>query len=212
MKKWLRRIGDGPSSEEESEEPEAADPAPIRRAAPALAVVFDGLSRDGGHNVLDMGLASQAHLRLYGRYARRIRFAGLLPGPPRGADFQAALRELPSDPVHLYDVVLLWNLLDWLDPEQRTHLMERLDRVTSPGARLYAVVDASGESAIQPVRFVPRGPDRVSHEDVGSPRPVGPPLLPAAVEHLLEPFQVKRAFTLRHGQREYAAMKSRANR
>lgn len=205
--KWLRRIGTGPSREEESGKPEERDPAPVRRAAPALARVFEGLTPDEGHAVLDLGLATQDHLSLYGPYARQIRFAGLLPGPPQGSDFRAALRELASDPAHPYDVVLLWNLLDWLDRKQREGVVERLARITEPGARLYAVVDASAESTIQPVRFTPLGLDRVAMEAVGRPEPAGPPLLPAEVERLLEPFQVTGAFTLRHGQREYAAVK-----
>lgn len=204
---WLKRLGRSPSGKGGAGAPEEAEPATLQRAAPALEAVFEGLSHDGRHVLLDLGPGTQAHLRLYSRFARQIRFANFLPEPPRGPDFSAALRELPPAPCQPYDVVLLWNLLDRLSPRQRPRLMEKVARITAPGARLYAVVDASTSSTTQPVRFAPLDLDRVAHEAVGDPVPAGEPLLPAEVERLLEPFQVRRAFTLRIGMREYMAVK-----
>ena len=53
-----------------------------------------------------MGRAAGTHFRLYSRFARQVRFADLLPSPPHGAEWAAALRALsPGD--QPYDLVLL---------------------------------------------------------------------------------------------------------
>lgn len=199
---WLRRT-------RRTSPPEAGESvqAPLERAAPGVAALFAGLREDGSHAVLDFGSATETNLRLYSGFARRIRFAGLLTDPPHGEAWAAALGALPPHPEQPYDLVLVWNLLDRLAPEERPLLVERLVQLTAPGARLYLVVDASSEPNTRPVRFTLLDFDRVRQEAVGPPHPPQPQLLPAEVERLLEPFRVAHGFTLRHNLREYVAIR-----
>lgn len=157
--------------------------------------------------MLDLGPAVEGHLRVFSPFARQIRFAGLLPDPPQGPDWNAALEALPAHPSHPYDVVLAWDLLDRLRPEERPALIRRLDELTGPGARLYAAVDASEGSTIHPLRFSLVGTERLLQQAVGPPEKAPPRLLPAQVERLLLPFEVIHAFTVRMGYREYVAVK-----
>ena len=157
--------------------------------------------------MLDFGAATETSLRLYSGFARQIRFADLLTDPPHGEAWAAALRALPPNPDQPYDVVLAWNILDRLAPEERPPLVERLTQLTASGARIYVLVDASDEPSTQPVRFTLLDVDRVRQEAVGPPHPPQPQLLPADVERLLEPFRVVHGFTLRHGLREYVAIR-----
>jgi hypothetical protein len=179
----------------------------VERAAPGVAALFDGLSEDGSHAVLDLGPAVDSHLRLFSGYARRIRFACLLPMQRGDGEWTGALRSLTPHPEQSYDLVLAWDLLDRLSPEARPSLIQRLAEITAPGARLYMVVDASEETTTQPFRFALMGADRVSQWPLGPPEPAPRQLLPAQVERLLVPFEVVQAFTLRSGQREYVAVK-----
>lgn len=157
--------------------------------------------------MLDFGTATEAHLRLYSGYARQIRFAGLVPTPPHGEGFSRALDRMPPNRAEPYDMVLAWDILDRLIPEERPILIERLAQLTAPGARLYTVVRASGEATLRPTRFMLVDLDRVAQEVVGPPEAAGHELLPAEVERALAPFRVSHAFTLRAGWREYVAMK-----
>lgn len=179
----------------------------MERAAPGIASFFSGLREDGNHAVLDLGPAAEAHLRIYGAFAHQIRFAELVPRTPRGAALTSALQALPPNPHHPYDLVLGWNILDRLGPEERLLLVERLDALTAPGARLYIVVDASGDRLVQPLHFKLLTTDRVAQRAVGPLEPTQGQLLPAQVERLLAPFEVLHAFTLRLGLREYVAVK-----
>ncbi len=204
---WMRSRGPAPTAASGRNDPAEAAPAAVVRATPGVAALFDGLVPDGSHVVLDLGPAAEPHFRLYSDFARRIRFADLLPTARYGAAWAAADQALPRQPQRLYDVVLAWNFLDWLTPEERPLMVERLDEITAPGARLYTAVDASGEHVTRPLRFTLRDVGHLSQEVAGPPEPAGRQLLPAEVERLLAPFEVVHAFTLRVGLREYVAVK-----
>ena len=204
---WLERIQRPRPSQSASTEPHEAPALPEERTSPGLAALFEALSADGLHSVLDLGHAGTRHLELLSRYARRIRFAGLIPKSADEEEWTAALRSLPPNPDHPYDVVLAWDLVDRLEPEARQPVMRRLAEVTAPGARLYTVVDASGAKATPPLRFSLVDFGRVAQRAVGEPEPTRRQLLPAQVERVLEPFRVLHAFTLRTGLREYVAMR-----
>lgn len=187
-------------------EPEDAAPEAVEGAAPGVAALFDGAHEDGTHSVLDLGRASAASLRLYSRFARRMRFADLVGAATAPQGWKAALEALPPQPEHPYDLLLGWDILDRLGPEARAPLVERLVEVSAPGARLHVLVNASQESVAHPFRFTLLAVDRMRYETTGPPRPRHPPILPTQVERLLEPFQVVRGFTLKGGLREYVAV------
>jgi hypothetical protein len=204
---WLERIQRLGPSESTDGATDESPPPPLERSSPGLAALFEPLSEDGLHSVLDLGHAGQRHLGLLSRYAQRIRFAGLIPKSADDEEWTAALRSVPPNVDHPYDVVLAWDLVDRLEPEERPQVMQRLAEVTAPGARLYTVVDTSGAATTRPLRFTLVDLGRVSQQAVGPPEPTKGQLLPAQVERVLAPFQVQHAFTLRTGLREYVAVK-----
>jgi hypothetical protein len=179
----------------------------VERAAPGIAALLEGSTEDGTLSVLDLGSASESSFQLYAGFARRIRFADILANPPPTEGLAGTLEALGSHRLPLYDLVLAWNVLDWLRDEERRALIERLVQVTTPEARLYVLVDASGRPRTCPLRFSLLGRNRVSQEPVGLEEPARPEILPAELERLLMPFRVCHAFTLRGGWREYVAVK-----
>jgi len=202
---WLRR-GRRDAPEEADDESEDT-PTRVERASPGVAALLEGLGGGGDHAVLDFGPAVGDNLRVYSQFARRVRFADLLTAPPAGTSWEAALGGVPSFPNQRYDLVFAWNVLDRIAPEQRHLLVERLVDLTAPNARLYVVVDTSGDRATRPLRFNLLGEDRISQEPMGPPIPAWPQILPAEMERLLEPFRVAQAFVLRLGMREYVAVR-----
>jgi Cysteine-rich CPXCG len=183
-------------------------PDATERASPGLAALFALLSDDGRHSILDLGPAQGRHLRLLGRFARQIRVVGMLPGGVRRepwADVAAALAPHDRQP---YDVVLAWDVLDRLDPEEHPLLIARLTEITAPRALLFAVVDGSGGTLCTPLAFTLLDVGKVSQSAAGPPMAPRKPLLPAHVERTLAPFEVVQAFALRTGQREYLTRKA----
>lgn len=209
---WLARLvgaGRDRTSREDPDAPEVME----RQTRPSLglAAVFDVATPDGRHAVLDLGRASETGMDVYRRYARRIRFADLLPvdGAAALADVTRASFEaaVPAQPDHPYDLVLAWDVFDRVAPEARRELADVLAARCAIGARLHVVVDPSDAPTIRRYRFTPLDVDRVRYEPAGEAPRTAAPLLPAPVERLLDPFEVVRAFTLRSGLREYVAIR-----
>ncbi|MDZ7778379.1 MAG: hypothetical protein U5R14_00380 [Gemmatimonadota bacterium] len=206
--RWLDRIRSGGAvPSEESETADAPESRASERASPGLGALFEGLRDDGGHSILDLGEGSRRQLEMLTPYAGVVRFVGLVPGTDEGSRAGFDPEVLVAHPGHPYDVVLAWDVLDRLNPEERASLVARIVDITGPGARLYASVDASDGTTRQPVRSMLVSHDRIAREPVGDPEPAAPELLPAEVERLLRPFTVTHAFSLRAGAREYVARK-----
>jgi hypothetical protein len=205
---WLGRIaGDGPPGAEVSPDVDEADGSRgEERTSLGLKALFDGVVRDDAHSVLDLGRASSSSFGVYGRYARRIRFADLLR-PERRPDLDAALAaSVPPQPDHPYDLILAWDLLDRIAASQREAVVRRLAELSAPRARIHVLVEASDQAEVRQFRFAVLEEDKVRYEPAGPDRPAGDRLLPAEVERLLDPWEVVRAFTSRSGMREYVGI------
>jgi hypothetical protein len=184
-------------------------PWSVERATPGIAALLEGVSEDQSHAVLDLGPASHTSLRVYGRFAGRVRFADILEeigGAAGGGPGSTPAQELlPAQPERPYDLVFAWDLLDRLFPEDRPRVMRRLAEITAANAKLHVLVDSSDRPETDPLRFALVEADRLRYEPTGRPRPVKRRMLPAEVEQLLQPFKVVRAFTLKGGFRDYVA-------
>lgn len=183
----------------------ASETARVERSSPGLAAFFEGLSADRTHAVLDFGAASGTGLLVYSEFARWVRFLDLLDDPAPDLTVLAA-GAIPPNPPRPYDIVLIWDILDRLPPEDRPRLVERLIDVTAPDARLFAVVTAD-EHPGQVFRFSVLDSDKMWYEPAAQSAVIHPPILPAEVQRLLDPFKVARAFSSVAGLREYYAIR-----
>ncbi|MGE0160583.1 MAG: hypothetical protein AB7T31_14330 [Gemmatimonadales bacterium] len=136
-------------------------------------------------------------------FGRRVRFAGLVPRSFAGEEWRSALQALPPHDAAPYDVVLGWDLLIWLDPDERAAATARLAEIAAPRARIHFIVDGTGATTAQPREYTLVGTERVAERVVGPTAPVSHPLLPAQLERALSPLLVVRAFVLRSGEREF---------
>jgi hypothetical protein len=232
---WLRRLGLAPPTADRPDQADQADrtdrtdragqagpphpargpdtglgpPGPaapsVEGAAPGITALLEGLDTGAAHSVLDLGRAAGAKLDLYTPVARRMRFVDLLE--TGGTGWADAVKEIPAEPDHPYDLVLAWDLLDRMPPRHHAALVSRLARVVPPQARLHLLVAASEASLPELFRFTPLGPGRLRYDPTNLPRPPHPRLHPAEVERILEPFRVTRAFTLKVGFREFVAIR-----
>jgi hypothetical protein len=179
-------------------------------AAPGVAAMFDGLSEDGSHSVLDLGSASSASLAVYARFARQVRFSdltGLALSRTGHEPIQCILDAVPPHPERPYDLIFAWDVFDRLLPEDHHPLVRRLAEVSAPSARLHAVVSGADQGTAPHIRCTLLDTDRVLYEPATTARPALSRLLPAQMAHLLVPFRVVRGFTLKGNLREYVAFR-----
>lgn len=191
-----------PEPEPQVSEPKAVESVGSR--SPGVAALLEWVRDRGGHAVLDLGPAVPASFRVYSDFARRVRFADVqATWSERG--WKGVLAAVPPQPEQPYDFILGWDTLDRIPAEGRGPLMERLVEVSASDAALHMVVRGSAEAEARPLRFSLEGTDRIRYEPAGPVRSSRPPILPAEMERMLEPFRVERGFTLKGGLREYVA-------
>lgn len=201
---WLRRRERGGEAVSLAIEEEPLSPRAVRRS-PGGAALFEGITPDRSHSILDLGQATNSSLQFYSRYARWIRFADLLWAEMTQDEVAEAIDAIPRHEGRAYDLVVAWDLLDRIEPSRRPGVMKRLAAVSSPHARLFLVVDSPREGARPPLRFGFEEEDQIWSEEAEGASTAWPPPLPAEVEGLVAPFQVVRAYTIRVGMREYVA-------
>jgi hypothetical protein len=180
----------------------------LESAAPGVAALLADIPEDGSRSVLDLGAAAGPSLETYVRHARHVMFADVLgdSGWAGSADPRdALLRTIERRTDRAYDLILGWDTLDRLLPEDRPRLVEWLAAVAAAHARLHVVV-RGGESLDRPLAFRLHGSDRIRYQPVPGSLPGGR-IFPAEVARLLLPFRVIHAYTLRSGLREYVALR-----
>jgi hypothetical protein len=190
---------------------DGAEPAPEIHRSLALAGLLAELPEESRLSVLDLGPAVGANLEfLSARYRCRLQIADLYAsaGTHRLADPEADPAPLFRDLLPLaggpdYDLVLAWDLLNYLRREQIRALAEHLAPACRPGGRLFAMVLTGREIPRRPLTYELRAGGDLVYRDAGGATRPGPRYRPAEIDALTPGFTVDRSYLLRHGIQEY---------
>jgi hypothetical protein len=166
-----------------------------------------------GASVLDLGVASGANLEFLSQYARRFHFADLtgrtrvfegVPLPAEGQGLEGLIAgRLEGVTTAPFDLVLAWDLFDYLTLEQVASLVAPLARHCRSGARLFCLVSIQERIPYRPRGFEIAGPDRLLYQDYGAGERPGPRHSEPGLARALKGFEVDRGFLLRNGVKEY---------
>jgi len=166
------------------------------------------------HVVLDLGAASTAMLELLSRARCRVEIVdfahfggiGMLndaePGVPMMAAADSWIGDQPED--DLIDLVLCWDLPNYLTLDALSALMAAIGRRARPGAIAHALIFyAEREMRDRPGRFVPTGVGELL--DYGAPGTAiaAPRYSPEELKNHIAPFVIDCARLLRNGMQEY---------
>ena len=206
---WRSRKEGAPRPEPSSH---ALDPVrePLVYTSPGLESLTRRLCKDCTYQILDLGSAQGANVDFFSAYSCRIRivdFHGTVTerqeargeGDPLD---QTLLSDLAAD-TGPFDVILAWDLLNYLDRSQFARVMARLSHMSRAGTSLLAFMYTQGDiPAHPPVYRILDG--KTLSCGLGDPDLcAGPGYSPAELEQLFEGFGGLRAFLLRHGLMEY---------
>ena len=195
--------------------------ASAAREAPARTVINAPLFRnlvedfenhpDTRHVVLDLGPARPETVALFGRFRCRLEIADFaedldgINGLEEPDELDDRLHTLlPPQHAEAADLVLCWDLLNYLERPALKALMHALQERLAPGARLHAlIVYASDRMPAHPARIVPCD-GGLEHDVSGDPaaRPA-PRYTPDELARLASGFAVERAMLLRNGMQEF---------
>jgi len=187
-----------------------AEDAPEIHRSLALPAVFAALARGHKLNVLDLGAALGSNVERLAEYGCRLDIEDLYAsksapegGGGLGPDFFADF--LASAEGRQFDLVLAWDLFNYLDRKELGDLGRRLRLCCRPGALIFALVSYHKMIPAQPIRFrfIDQDQDQLIYERRTAVERPGPRFVPAELNALLGGFQVDRSFLLRHGIQEY---------
>jgi hypothetical protein len=173
----------------------------------ALPDLLSQLHPDRRLRILDLGPAIGSNLTFWNqRYLCTMEVADLYPSlvtAPEGDAVAAVAAALPAGDDRPLDVVLAWDLFNYLDRPRLLALGERLAARCRPQAILFAMLSTAKEIPVLPGRYPIEDGSRLLYDvDATRQRP-GPRYRPADIAAMTPGFSTDRNFLLRHGIQEY---------
>lgn len=169
-------------------------------------------SEDAMLRVLDLGPARSANLEFFARYGGQLTVADFYSGL-RGArastsddndrKAEAFAELLPFDPSTCFDLVLAWDLLNYLTPQEHHLLMTCLEPFCVAGTSILAFVSMQKEMPPAPSVYSIEDADTLVYEErEGRSRPC-PRYLEGDLLKRMQGLTVESRYQLRNGMLEY---------
>jgi hypothetical protein len=187
------------------------------RQHPSLALVHAiAPVRPNGGFVLDLGPAAGANVSFFAELNCKLFIADFnssLFGATNPADRATALehalaRDIPAG--ESFELILLWDLLDYLDDAEIRILATRLRPVCHEKTLLYAMISIRKEIPDRPSRFEIRDAGSISYSPGSQLQRASPLHKEPDLAKLMPDFEVESTFLLRHGVQEYLFRRSRS--
>lgn len=207
---WRLRRNPPPAAGPRREFADRLEPQPPLYRSPTLQALVSRLSSEGAYHILDLGVASGANVEFFSRFSCRLQIADLPEAlaseklrPLLAADPAAAFRRVLPVARQPFDVVLAWDVLNYLTREQFGCLAGHVGSLCRPGALMLAFVSTTKEMSGVPLVFrIVDDQTLLLRQQTTAVRP-SPRFLPAEVERLMSGFAVVQSVVMRHGVQEY---------
>jgi len=206
---WFSSARNASVRKEQARVPTAVEPAVHQSLA--LAALFDEI-RGRRVTVLDLGSAVGSNVEFLSQYGCKLYIEDLYAaltsrvssgeeGDIAGPEFFAEFLSLPEDT--RFDVILAWDLFNYLRRKELAYFGEQLRRYTQPGALAFALMSYHKQIPAQPYRFKIRDERTLIYDRRTAAERPSPRFVPYEVTGLLKGFHVDRSFLLQHGIQEY---------
>lgn len=179
--------------------------------APLFRGLLERMEDDARRVVLDLGPARSATVATFGRFRCRLEIADLGGGIEtlNTADGPEALQRalqavLPPRRTEATDVVLCWDLLNYLEPPVLRALMGEVQDRLRPGALVHALIAYSTpRMPARPQHIVPTDDYRLLHMPVSDEDRPARRYSPDELGRLMSGYVVERAMLLKNGMQEF---------
>ena len=166
----------------------------------------------GGSRVLDLGPALGRNVQFLSSFISKLFIADLYSTirsqAGRSALDRAKLdrilaRDLPPTDQRPIDLILIWDLLNYLDREQVTTLGRHLARLCQRDSLLLALLSTQQTIPELPGRYLMLDPETVRYENLSKRERRSPGYKEPDLEKMMPAFEVETSFLLRSGIQEY---------
>ena len=178
----------------------------------ALHALLSQLEEDQKYTILDLGAAEGANVEFFSQIRCTLYIEDLyqavtslrLMGPNDSLQYEELFRKLlPFKQGFQFDIVLAWDLLNYLSRLEFQYMMEHLDRYCRPGTLLFALVSTRKEIPDRPMHFKILGVDQLSYGSEPAALTPAPRFKETELEVLMPKFHAYKCFLLRNGMKEY---------
>jgi len=184
-------------------------------SSPGLTALCARLDRCKPRAILDLGASSTENLRFLSRYCDNVAVENLArsrsavatkarSGASRSAPFRLPDVDALSLPVDSsFDVVLMWDLLHYVERAQLTRFIARLAGLCRKDALVLLLASSTTPITPTPMYFRIEGHDRLYYGVSADPPLPAPHFTPGEVEHRMRGFRPLRLYQLRNGLQEF---------
>src|SRR5690606_38926970 len=102
-----------------------------------------------------------------------------------------------------FDMILLWNMLDYLDRGDIGRLSRQLAELCRPGTLIYGLVSTRPQIPVTPTNFKIVDQGNLIYQYTATTQRAGPRYGQVKLLESMPGFRVKRSFLLRNGMQEY---------
>lgn len=179
--------------------------------APLFRGLMEQMQDDARRVVLDLGPARPETVAILGRFRCRLEIADLCEGldalnaspePDEVREIVSGL--LPPRRAEAIDVVLCWDLLNYLERPTLAVLMAEILERLRPGSLAHALIAYSTpRMSALPERIVPGDDYRLLHYAVTADERPAPRYSPDDLARAMPGYAVERAMLLRNGMQEF---------
>ncbi|RKZ99259.1 MAG: hypothetical protein DRQ47_11330 [Gammaproteobacteria bacterium] len=188
---------------------EPPKPEPVTINCPVFGAFSEELQQDVNYQILDLGSASPENLDFFSIFNCRLQIADALPAlqllDDLSSDEQAnKLDELiPKQADKSYDIILFWDLLNYIEPETIRSIINHLSDSIEPGTVLYALNASRGTIPDQPGRHRVIDAGQLLYEPANSNYMPSPCHAQRVLEKYMPGFKVEKSLLLKNGLQEF---------
>ncbi len=178
----------------------------------ALKHVLRRFRAVGGTRILDLGPAIGRNVQYLGRFAPKIHIADLYGtlrglksrrGPDRSRFEKILDSDLPEPGGRPFDLILAWDLLNYLERPHLTQLGEHLGKLCRRESLLFALIANQKQISDTPTRFLIIDADTLRYETGSRSTRIAPQYKEPDLDRLMPAFEVETSYLLRNGMQEY---------
>jgi len=185
---------------------------PVVHGSLALKVLLQQMEEGRKYSILDLGepcgqnvdFWSQFPVKLYLPDLRRsLEFFADTPPDGPAPDRAAVEQLLPYEDECRFDIILGWDLFNYLEHDALGDLVRRLQVFCHPGTYLFVLISSLPRIPVVPTRFRIQDREHLIYDTPVSDTRSWPRYQPRDVTRLMAGFEVFASFLLRHGIQEY---------
>ncbi len=178
--------------------------------SPGLAALCNELDRRRVGQILDLGSSSTANIDFFHRYCDHVtiqdvaRSSGIDVSKPRSTPISFDDPDaIPLPEEDCFDVVLLWDVLHYVERSRHQRFIARLRGLSRQGALYYFLASANAPMPAVPVQFKIEARDRLHYGVAGERLFPAPRFTVRGIEQLMHDFEPLGLFQLRNGVQEF---------